>query len=105
MYKEVKIISIYVNGIGFIECEKGFAGIFYFTCFLELNAGNRQKSPWKKSFRRKVLKFHTKKSCGKSPFFKKSPEIKSYQFETLFSRTFFWLQYDFIQKSPRKKVL
>ena len=25
----------------------------------------------------------------KSPFIKKSPEIKSYQFETLFSRTFF----------------
>ena len=60
--------------------------------------GNRQKSPWKKSFRKKVLKFHTKKS-----FFKKSPEIKSYQFETLFSRTFFWLQFDFMQKSPLKK--
>ena len=39
----------------------------------------------------------------KSPFIKNSPEIKSCQFETLFSRTFFWLQYDFIQKSPRKK--
>ena len=39
----------------------------------------------------------------KSPFLKKSPEIKSYQFEALFSRTFFWLQYDFIQKRPREK--
>ena len=41
----------------------------------------------------------------KSPFLKKSPEIKSYQFKTLFSKTFsfFWLQYDFIQKRPRKK--
>ena len=38
----------------------------------------------------------------KSPFIKKSPQIKSYQFETLFSRTFLWLQYDFMQ-SPRKK--
>ena len=39
----------------------------------------------------------------KSPFVKKSPEITSYQFETLFSRTFSWFQYDFIQKRPRKK--
>ena len=30
----------------------------------------------------------------------KSPvEIKSYHFETLFSRTFFWFQYDFIKKN------
>ena len=45
-----------------------------------------------------------KKVIGKKVSGKKnpkiSPEIKSYQFETLFSRTFFWLQYDFIQKSP-----
>ena len=40
--------------------------------------GNWQKSP--------------KISHKNSPFIKKSLEIKSYQFETLFSRTFFWLQ-------------
>ena len=39
-----------------------------------------------------------KKSCEKKSF-----EIKSYHFETLFPRTFLWLQYDFIQKRPRKK--
>ena len=62
--------------------------------------GTRQKSSWKK-VSGKVLKFHTKNVLwNKSPFIKKSPEIKSYQFETLFSGTFFWLQYDFIQKSP-----
>ena len=38
----------------------------------------------------------------KSPFIKKSPEIKAYQFET-FLGLFFWLQYDFIHKSPQKK--
>ena len=42
----------------------------------------------KKVSGKKVLKFHTKKVLWKkSPFIKKSPEIKSYQFETLFSRT------------------
>ena len=38
----------------------------------------------KKVSGRKVLIFRTKKS----PVIKKSPEIKSYQFETLFFRTF-----------------
>ena len=54
---------------------------------------------WKKSFRKKFLIFRTKKKVlWKKSFYKKSLEIKSYQFET-----FFWLQYDFIQKRPRKK--
>ena len=39
----------------------------------------------------------------KSRFIKKSPEIKSYQFETLFSRTFFLAPVWFYTKSPRKK--
>ena len=47
--------------------------------------GNWQKSP--------------KISHKNSPFIKKSLEIKSYQFETLFSRTFFWLQILY-KKSP-----
>ena len=34
-----------------------------------------------------------------------SLEIKSYYFQTLFHSTFSWFQYDFIQKSLRKKVL
>ena len=34
----------------------------------------------------------------KSPWNKKSLEIKSYHFETLFSWTFLWFQYDIIQK-------
>ena len=57
-----------------------------------------------KKFPEKVLKFHTKKVLWKKVLFlKKSPEIKSFQFETLFSMTFFWLHYDFIQKSRQKK--
>ena len=44
----------------------------------------------KKVLGKKVLIFGTKKVLWqKSPFIKKCPEIKSYQFETLFSRTFF----------------
>ena len=41
-------------------------------------------------------KFWKKKFPEKSLFIKKS-------LETLFSRTFFWLQYDFIQKRPLNK--
>ena len=29
--------------------------------------------------------------------------MKSYHFETLLSRTFFWFQYDFIQKNSTEK--
>ena len=44
------------------------------------------------------------KFSEKSPFIKKTPEMKSYQFETLFSKTFFLApEYDFIQKRHRKK--
>ena len=50
--------------------------------------GNRQKVR-EKSFRKKAIIFCTKKVLRqKNPFIKKFTEIKSYQFETLFSRTF-----------------
>ena len=39
----------------------------------------------------------------KSPFIKKSPEIKSYQFETLFSRTFFLAPVWFYTKKSSEK--
>ena len=66
--------------------------------------GNRQKSPWKKSFRKKVLKFYTKKVLWKkSPFIKKSPEIKSYRFKTLFSKTFFLAPVWFYTKKSSEK--
>ena len=44
----------------------------------------------KKVYEKKVLNFGTQKSCGKKcPWNKKSLEIKSYHFRTLFFRTFF----------------
>ena len=56
--------------------------------------GNWQKSSWK------IVSVKSPKISHKnSPFIKKSLEIKSYQFETLFSRTFFWLQILY-KKSP-----
>ena len=39
----------------------------------------------------------------KSPFIKKSPEIKAYQYETLFSRTFFLDSVWFYTKKPSEK--
>ena len=58
----------------------------------------------KKCFRKKSLYFALKKFCEKSPFNKKSPDIKSYHYTRLyFLGLFFCLQYDFIQKRPRKK--
>ena len=42
----------------------------------------------------------------KSPFIKKSPEIKSYQFETFFSRTFFLVPVWFYTKtSPERSPI
>ena len=57
----------------------------------------------KKVFGNKVLNFGTK-SCGKSPWNKNSLEIKSYQFETLFSTNFILLPVWFYAKtSPENK--
>ena len=63
---------------------------------------NRQKSSLNKSFRKLSPKFK-KVLCIKGPWNKKSQEIKSCQFETLFSRTFFSFEYDFIQKKSSEK--
>jgi len=38
----------------------------------DVSVGNRQKSPWKKSLRKKVLKFHTKKVLWKKVLLLKS---------------------------------
>ena len=70
--------------------------------------GNRQKVLWKKVFGNKVLTFGTKKSPVKKvleikSLLKYSFTIFRLYFLTLFSRTFFWFQYDFIQKRSRKK--
>ena len=59
------------------------------------NDGNRQKISLKKGFRKKVPNLAPKKSCGKSHWNKNSLEIKSFHFLWLF----YWLQYNFIQKS------
>ena len=49
-----------------IICNVQYTAIVY--------RGNRQKSPWKKSFWEKVLKFYTLKVLWKkSPFIEKSP--------------------------------
>ena len=57
-----------------------------------------------KKFPEKVLKFHTKKVLWKKVLFlKKSPEIKSFQFETLFSMTFFLAPLWFYTKKSSEK--
>ena len=50
-----------------------------------------------KNLRKKVLKFHTKKVLRK--------KVLRMNSRPYFSRTFFWPQYDFVKKSPRKKSL
>ena len=97
------LVSMYINLINYL-CLKIVRSLR--MCTQSVQKVTAKKVLGNKVSEKKVLIFRTKKVMWeKSHFIKKSPEIKFYQFESLFSRTFFWLQYDFIQKRLSKKSL